>query len=83
MRFSQVLGREQLERLTTPRLKAYLHSIHQCHDHRHIDDEIDKGRAEPSYKHDYVTKDTQTWHDLHELVVSILNTREHVPKKKP
>jgi hypothetical protein len=73
---SSILTNEQLEKLTTKRLLAYRNSLLKCWDQY---DEGDEGSKTGSSR---LTKEDQEWKDVYKNVVDILNTREHVEKKK-
>lgn len=68
MRKKRFLLKEELEKLTTPRLLSYLRSLHTYHETLHWDDEIGSE----------VTKSSEVWKEHHKLVKEILSKREHV-----
>lgn len=63
--------REYLEKLTTKRLIAYLHSLHEYHNY----DDWDDSPLFPTRK---LVKSSQEWKDQYNLVKEILANREHV-----
>ncbi len=74
--YLKILTKDQLEKLNTRRLLAYLHRLHRCCEDSCSYYDWDG----PSYNHE-VTKDSETWKEIHALVKSILATREHIPKQ--
>lgn len=64
----KILQKTELEKLTTPRLLAYLRAWLSVPETQDYDDE-DAAR---------MTKDNPIWSQQHRLIKSILSTREHV-----
>lgn len=84
MRFSQILSDEQLEKLPTHRLKAYLDVVNACRDQVDWDlqERILMGTAPafPNRPNDELTKRNPVWMRLHSRVKKILDGREHLTK---
>jgi hypothetical protein len=65
----KILSKSELEKLTTPRLLAYLGSLLKCPESNGFNDLYE------SYE---LAKNDVEWIEHHQLVKSILKNREHV-----
>ncbi len=62
-----MLSKDQLDKLTTPRLKAYLRSWMKKHDDHHWDGESRE-----------IVKSSPEWQEHYQLIKGVLAQREHI-----
>jgi hypothetical protein len=67
----KLLTKSELEKLTTPRLLAYLKSLRKVHDYQDHDSIFGFRK---------LTKESKQWQETYNLVKSILTTREHIER---
>ena len=80
MRRLKILSKEELEKLTTPRLLAYKTRLLKVRDYNcYCGDPSCTVRSEENP--DELNKSHPTWQNLFNLVKQILLTREHVERK--
>lgn len=77
----QIFPEEQLRKLTTRRLKGYLHSLHRLHEDYHYD-YGSRDSVIHVYKNHLLAKSDPRWVAIHALVKTILSERKHLDKGK-
>lgn len=70
----KTLTKEQMEKLTTKRLLAYLKSWREAPEHEDHEKSMYGGQSQ-------ICKEDQFWKDHFEEIKSVLATREHVERK--
>ena len=79
-RYPKILSFEQLSKLNTKRLLAYLKNLNKCEesialsDYDKFDMELDDNTIR--------FKESQKWKDTYQNVIYILNNREHIEQRK-